>query len=154
MISYEIKSYVDRVVLANRIDTGEISGEAGENILQGQVVVIQTDNKFYKYDIYNSTHIGLCCGVAKTGCSAGDYLVIALPENKLKIIGSGWLTGLSYFIDASAQLSTTVPVTGNKKRIATGIAPDTIYINDYEDSLITTIDQISRGFIIAMASSL
>lgn len=109
----------------------EITRETGENIASGLAVIIWTNNKIYKYDITNPNHIGLTCGVSKTSATTGNDIVVVLVGGVLTDVGSGWNSGLSYYISATSTLTTTAPTTGVIKKIATGINVDTIIINDY-----------------------
>lgn len=106
---------------------------AGETISSGMAVVIWTDNQVYKYDITDDTHAGLTCGIAKTSGTVGNPMDVTLTGSIHTEVGSGWAAGNSYYIAATSLLTTTPPVVGIVKKIATGLSADTVFINDYNE---------------------
>lgn len=113
-----------------------LSLTAGETISSGMAVVIWTDNKVYKYDITNSAHAGLTCGIAKTSGTLDNFMDIVLPGNIITESGSGWISGISYFVAATSLLTSTAPTSGIIKKIGTGIDVDTILVNNYNELII------------------
>lgn len=124
----------DQTDLVDNFSRKLLEGTAGEAISSGMAVVIWTDGKIYKYNITNDSHAGLTCGIAKTSTSAdGEPITITLPGNIHTESGSGWDSGLKYFISSTSILTTTPPTTGIVKLIGTGISVDTIFIDNYNE---------------------
>jgi hypothetical protein len=123
-------------IIINDGSSGELIKVAGENISSGMAIIIDTDDLVYKYNILNNNHAGLSCGISKTSALLGSSLIIVLPENQLTEVGSGWGSGLSYFIGSNSLLTTISPTSGISKKIATGIGIDTVIINNYPEHIL------------------
>ena len=123
-------------IVINNSSSGELLRIAGENISSGMAIIINNDNKVYKYNILDNNHAGLSCGISKTSALINENITIVLPENQLTEVGSGWLSGVSYFIGSNSLLTSTSPSSGISKKIATGIAVDTVLINNYPEHIL------------------
>lgn len=124
----------DQIDLVDNFSKRILNGTAGEAISSGMAVVIWTDGKIYKYNITNDTHAGLTCGIAKTSTSSdGEPITVTLPGNIHIESGSGWDSGLKYFISSTSVLITTPPTLGIVKLIGTGISVDTIFVDNYNE---------------------
>ena len=115
---------------------GEIIKVAGENISSGMAIIIDVDNKAYKYDITNYNHAGLSCGIAKTSASNFQTLTIKTSGNVLTEVGSGWQPGKSYFIGSNSILTENPPTVGIIKKIATGVDLDKIIVENYSEYIL------------------
>lgn len=109
---------------------------SAQSISSGMVVIIGTDGKVYKYDITNENHAGLTCGIAKTSGAVLGQITITLPGNIHVEVGSGWLPGISYFVNSNSLLDSIAPTTGIVKEIGTGISTDTVFIKNYNEFII------------------
>ena len=116
--------------------TGEFIKIAGENISSGMAVVIETDGLVYRYDIFNYNHAGLSCGIAKTSGIFTETITLKIVGNILTEVGSGWLAGKSYFVGVNSLLTVSAPLIGVVKKIGTGIANDTIIIENYTEHIL------------------
>ena len=134
VLPYYTQSQVDGLI-AN-VSAGSVTKIAGENISSGMAIVVWTDGLVYKYDISNINHAGISCGMSKTSGSIGSNITIIFAENELTEVGSGWGPGNSYYIGSNSLLTTTPPLTGISKKIATGIGIDTIVINNYPEHIL------------------
>lgn len=123
-------------IVINNGSSGELLRIAGENISSGMAIIINNDNKVYKYNILDNNHAGLSCGISKTSALINENITIVLPENQLTEVGSGWLSGVSYFIGSNSLLTSTSPSSGISKKIATGISVDTVLINNYPEHIL------------------
>ena len=123
-------------ITINNSSSGELLRIAGENISSGMAIIINDDDKVYKYNISDISHAGLSCGISKTSALINENITIVLPENQLTEVGSGWLSGVSYFIGSNSLLTSISPSSGISKKIATGIATDTVLINNYPEHIL------------------
>lgn len=126
----------NETIIINNGSSGELLRIAGENISSGMAIIINNDNKVYKYNILDNSHAGLSCGISKTSALINENITIVLPENQLTEVGSGWLSGISYFIGSNSLLTSTSPSSGISKKIATGIEVDTVIINNYPEHIL------------------
>lgn len=129
-ITGNIDSQVD---LNNTFARSSIKGWAGEDLPSGIVVVVNIDGLIYKYDPLNISNAGKTVGITKNAALMGEEVTATIAGNIHIEVGSGWIAGVSYFIGTSGSLTATPPVEGISKKIATGLAPDTILVNDYPE---------------------
>ena len=111
--------------------------QAGETTSSGMALIQGEDDRVYKYDITNINHYGKFIGISKTSALEDDAVEIIPPENIITEAGSGWVTGKTYFIGNNALPTETIPTVNISKRIGIGVAPDSIYIHNYEERILT-----------------
>lgn len=140
-VTYPIGTLIDTIL--NEIDgisgggtSLEITKLAGENISGQMVVILDTDNKIYKYNISNTAHYGKCIGISKTSASTGNNITVSVIGSELLSSGSGWTTGVTYFVSSASLLTSTPPTTGLLKRIALGIDTDKVLIENFEERIL------------------
>jgi hypothetical protein len=141
-VVYPVGTLIDTIL--NQIDSITIGGGAsleitklaGESISSQMVVILDTDNKIYKYDITDPSHYGKCIGISKTAASINTNITVSLVGSEITSAGSGWLVGETYFVSATSLLTVTPPTTGILKRIALGTATDRVQIVNYEERIL------------------
>jgi hypothetical protein len=100
---------------------------AGAIINGGKAVIMDTDGLVYPMDINNSAHWYQYLGVAVNAATASDPVNV-VSSGKTQFLGSGWITGVGYYISATGFLSATPPAVGLTKLIGVGVDNDTINI--------------------------
>lgn len=91
---------------------------------KGMAVYLATDGKIYPFDINNPTHYNQYVGVILVNaliCTVVTYGVLYAE-------GSGWLTGVPYFIGVDGLLTSTEPVIGLSKLVAVGVDKDRVLV--------------------------
>lgn len=100
---------------------------AGTIINGGKAVFVDTDGLLYPFDITNPLHYGKCLGVAEQSVVLGDICSV-VTSGKSNLIGSGWISGVAYYIDSTGFLTTTPPIAGWLQQVAVGIDTEIISV--------------------------
>lgn len=129
----ETRGYVNALTLANyykwsNVDKSKAVGDtytAGEVINGGKALIMDTDSKVYMMDITNPAHYERYIGISAQSAIANDPIKV-VSQGKTDVLGSGWLPGVAYYIDATGYLSATPPAVGFTKKVGVGVDNDII----------------------------
>ena len=102
---------------------------AGENINGGNAVIIDTNGRVYKFNIANPSHAGKFGGIADTSSLIETSCTITIA-GECTNVGSGWTSGVSYYISSNSMLSPTPPINGIVHLVGIGSGTDKILINN------------------------
>lgn len=116
----EFLQWVNENVVFNKVRKQFYAGFTAPG---GRAVYVNTDGKIYPLDAADTTHMDKYVGVTQTECVTGRVATIVVGGVCI-VVGSGWQTGISYYIGTNGILTSTV----GDKLVGVGVDPNRIVV--------------------------
>jgi len=128
-MSDNLQEVVNFIILHNKLDykirINRLTKHfyAGEAINSGKAVYVDVDQKIYILDPAVPSELLRYVGIAETNTPIGGEAIVA-THGLSSVQGSGWQSGVAYYIDSDGSLTATP---GNKQ-VGVGVGPDRILL--------------------------